>query len=74
MMNMWSVRHLIDEFGVVVVGRQRHGATECGGVRRRIVGREVRLEIGDGAVLVEDGAEGVDLVTRGVSGGVIEFG
>lgn len=37
------------------------------------MGWEVRLEIQHGTVLVEDGAEGVQLVTRGVAGGVVEF-
>lgn len=73
MMMTWTVGHLIDEVSVVIVRRQGHGAAERGGVERRIVGWEVRLEIQHGTVLVEDGAEGVQLVTRGVAGGVVEF-
>lgn len=63
---------MVDVVSVVVVRRQRHGAAEGGGVERGIVVREVRLEVADGAVLVEDGGESVPLVTRGVDGGVVD--
>jgi hypothetical protein len=67
-----TVSHGIDVVNVVIVGRQRHGATEGGSVDRCIVGLEVGPEIAYGSLEFEDGPEGLVLVTRGVDRGALQ--
>lgn len=67
-----TVSYRIDVVNVVIVGRQRHGATEGSCVDGRIVGLEVGTEIAYGSLAFEDGLEGLVLVTRGVARGAIQ--